>query len=103
TAKMILLNGARLDCNVTERDDLAVARQLGRRLYTEIGVKGEASWDLRDMSVVFFRIDELLDYQATPLPEALDNLYEIAGQHFEAIDALDTFIADLRGNDGVTE
>ena len=86
SAHLTLLNGTKLVCNVTEKNNLYVARQLGKRLYSEIGVKGLARWDLRDMSLTFFRIDEMLDYEAKPVAEALDNLYSLAGQHFEAID-----------------
>lgn len=101
SARLTLLNGTRINCNVTERDNLAVARDLGKRLYTEIGVKGEARWDVRDMSLTFFRIDELLEYEAKPITQALDRLYEGVGKYWEAVSSTEAFIADIRGNDGI--
>lgn len=102
-ATLTLMNGKRLRCNVTEKESLTVARQLGTRLYSEIGVRGTARWDLRDMSIVFFRIDELLSYKETNLTEAIEHLAELASPYFEAIDDLDTYFADLRENDGILE
>src|SRR5262245_5066996 len=92
SARLVLLNGARLNCNVTERDNLIVARQLGKRLYSEVGVKGEARWDLQDMSISFFRIDEVLEYDSVPLTEALNNLYDVAGQYLEAVEDIEAFL-----------
>ena len=96
TARLVLLDGKKLTCNVTEKNDLAIAKELGKRLYTEIGVRGMARWNLQDMSIVFFRIDELLDYEQKPLHESLENSYEILGHHLEQISDLEQFFSDLR-------
>lgn len=98
-ASITLLDGKKLTCNVTEREGLRVARQLGRRLYTEIGVKGLARWDLRDMSIIFFRIDEVLDYEPKSITVALENTYNSMGHHLEAIDDLEGYFVDIRNSD----
>lgn len=96
TATLILNDGQKISCNVTESANLAVAKQLGKRLYTEVGVQGEARWDLRDMSITFFRIDELLAYEAKPIVEAIENSYDTLGKHLESIDNLEDYFAKLR-------
>ncbi len=98
-AQITLVDGQRLKCNVTRKDSLAVAKQLGKRLYTEIGVRGLAHWDIRDMSIIYFRIDELLDYQAIPITESIANSYDVFGHHLEAIDDVDDYFAELREKD----
>ena len=102
SAKITLLNGEKISCNVTEKENLAVARKLGKYLYSEIGVRGAARWNLRDMSLTFFRIDEVLEYRATKLSEALENTYDSIGPYLEGIEGDDfiDFMEEIRGNNG---
>jgi len=95
-AKLRLLDGQLQTCNVTEKDNLRVARELGQRLYTEVGVRGEVRWDLRDMSIDHFRIDEVLSYRTIPITEAISNTYDVMGEYLETIDDIENYFADLR-------
>ncbi len=99
TAQLQLLNGQRLNCNVTESDNLSVAKQLGARLYTQVGVRGMARWDLRDMALIFFRIDEVLPYRGVPLGTALAQLRDEVGDIYANIPDLEAYFADIRDDE----
>lgn len=95
-ARLILFDGRNFKCRVTERNNLSVARELGKRLYTEIGVRGFARWNMHDMSLTFFRIDELLEYHEIPITDAIENTYRVAGHHLEKIEDVNTYFTMLR-------
>jgi len=98
-ARIRLLNGNLVYCNITERDNLQVARQLGERLYTDIGVYGTARWDLRDMSLDYFLIERLTEYSKKPVDEALESLYGIAGEYYDRVGDIEQLVAEIRGTD----
>ena len=57
-----------VSCYVSE----GIAIELGSRLYSEVGLRGQATWDARDHSLAYFRVDEVLPYQyAEAVPAAL--------------------------------
>jgi hypothetical protein len=96
-ASLRLFSGNILRCNVSVLHGIGLAKQLGQRLYTDVGVEGEATYDLRDMSIENFLIQRLTEYSKTPITEALDSLNVIMGKYLEDIDDIDSFVADLRG------
>src|SRR5258708_5989928 len=96
-ARIRLLTGDILNCNITQRDELQIARQLGQRLYSEVGVYGSARWDLRDMSIDFFQIERVTSYSKKSISEALDSLNSIVGEQYRGIDDFDQFINEIRG------
>lgn len=87
------LDGTYRYCPVTE--DLA--RKLGARLYTVVGLAG--IMELRNMPTgnVFHPI-QMLPYQDRPLAESFAALREIAGDAFDRIDDVDAYIAELRSD-----
>jgi hypothetical protein len=94
-----LIDGRQLYCNITRRDDLRVARQLGQRLYQRVGLHGTARWDVRDMALVDFVVETVTEFVQKPISEAISNLYNVAGEYYEAIDDIEELIRDVRGND----
>ena len=76
---------------------MGLAREMAKRLYETIGVRGTARWATRDMSLDEFRIEELTAYRPTSLTQAMDSLGEVAGKYYEEIEDVDAFVADLRG------
>jgi hypothetical protein len=98
-ARIRLLNGVLFNCNITRRDQLMIARQLGERLYTEVGVYGTARWDARDMSLQYFAIERLTEYSKKPITDSLESLRAVVGEYYDRIDDIDEFIADVRGTD----
>lgn len=102
-ATLRLLNDTTFVCNVTEKDSLQVARQLGQRLYTEVGVRGDARWEYNDKLVLnYFLIEELTEFNPVPVEQALNSLYAIAGRDYDAIDDIDMLVNELRGRDKET-
>lgn len=98
-ARLRLLNGNLVNCNITERNNIQVARQLGERLYSEVGVYGTARWDLRDMSLNYFQIERITEYSRKPVDEALHALYSIAGENYDRVGDIEQLIAEIRGTD----
>ena len=72
---------------------------MAQRLYQRMGVRGIAHWDVRDMSLHDFRIEQLLTYQSVGLLDAFSNLREAVGTSYDDIDDMEAHIADIRGND----
>lgn len=98
-ARLRLLNGTVLSCNITRGQTLRIARELGQRLYSVVGVKGKARWNTRDMSLDYFLIEELTPYTPKSITQAVEALQRTASKYYEAVDDIDALVADARGND----
>ena len=99
-ARLRLLDGTTFECHITDRKNLQVARQLGQRLYTDVGVRGNARWELRDDLVLdYFLIQEVTEFSSVPIEQALNSLREIAGVDYARVDDIEALINDLRGRD----
>ncbi len=94
--RMRLLDGTMFTCNVTRANNLHVAKQIGQRLYTVVGIRGVAKWDASDMSLQYFLVEELTTYRKKPVDVALDALHKITAQDYADVD-IDSLVADLRG------
>jgi hypothetical protein len=88
-------NGETLSCRVKSR---SLASQMAQFLYQTMGVRGTAFWDNRDMRLYDFRIEQLLPYREKDLSKAVDALGDVAGRYYQEIADLDTYLADIRGN-----
>lgn len=99
-AKIRLLDGKTFDFHVTEKNNLQIARELGRRLYTDVGVRGNARWQLKDELVLdYFLIEELAEFTPVPIEEALNSLNKIVGEDYALVDDIEALINELRGRD----
>lgn len=89
------VQGQRLNCKVASRD---LARQLGKCLYTEVGLQGTAKWFGDTMELHDFIIEALLDYEPTPLPTAFSELSEVIGDNIRHLHhtEIDNFATELR-------
>ncbi|MBI1278921.1 MAG: hypothetical protein GC179_12405 [Anaerolineaceae bacterium] len=85
-------------CHITRGQDLQIARQLGQRLYSEVGVYGTARWDLRDMSLDHFLIERVTEYSKKPVDQALESIYDIVGNYYSNVD-IEQLITEIRGTD----
>jgi hypothetical protein len=94
-----LLDGSIIRCNVTTQNNLIVAKQLGQHLYSDVGVRGTARWNVRDMSIQYFHVEELTAYRKVPLIQALDALNDIAGADYQSIEDINALIGEIRGSD----
>ncbi|MBK8022059.1 MAG: hypothetical protein IPK19_11690 [Chloroflexi bacterium] len=82
-ARLRLLNGRTITCELAHRKSWALARDLGARLYQVVGVRGEAVTSVADRSLISFRIDRLLPYGMVGIERALNGIAESAGHVFE--------------------
>ena len=94
--RLRLIDGTILYCNVSRKDNLRVARELGERLYTYVGVRGTARWNAGDLSLRHFLVEELTKYRQGSIEQSLDALYEVAGRFYEEYDAT-ALVEELRG------
>ncbi len=88
-------NGHKFSCRVKSTE---LAATMAPLLYQRIGVRGIAHWDINNMSLHDFTIEELTEYRQTPLQVAFGNIRELVGQYLAADDGLN--LADTRHQDG---
>lgn len=86
-AKLRLLHGQILTCDISRRKSWMIARELGARLYQIVGVRGEARYNLVDRSVLHFRIDSVLPYSEIGIDQALKALADSGGAAFSELPA----------------
>ena len=58
-----------ISCHLSE----SLARQVGGRLYEEIGLKGKATWDAGDYSLLYFHAEEVTPYKPAGLVRLFRN------------------------------
>ncbi len=83
-AYMQFMDGRKLSCSIQKRS-LAVA--MAARLYQNMGVRGIASWDRRDHTLLSFHIQELLPERDIPRQDgdALKGLADLVGRYYDQI------------------
>lgn len=86
-AYMQFLDGRKLSCSIHSR---AVAIAMAARLYKSIGVRGVASWDARDHTLLAFHIQELLPDREAQDKTALKGLADLVGEYYERIEDAET-------------
>jgi hypothetical protein len=82
-AYMQFMDGRKLSCSIQNR---TVAIAMASRLYKSIGVRGVASWDARDHSLLEFHIEELLPDREAQDQAALKGLANLVGEYYERIE-----------------
>lgn len=95
--RLRMLGGQTINCNVTAGEGLRVARVLGQRLYTDVGVRGIGRWDVSDMTLTYFLVEDITPYEKTSLTKALDALHEITADDYRQVSDINELVADLRG------
>ncbi len=87
------IEGILLHCQATK----TLAREIGAKLYTEIGLRGRASWNSRTLKIEAFIIEEVVDtYKAVDLVSAFTQLGAAADGAFDEIEDVDIFANKLR-------
>lgn len=77
------------------RGSLAQVKQLAERLYTNVGIVGNARCDVETLEIEDVEITEILPYEEVPIADAINELAKLAGYHFAGIDA-DEYVKALR-------
>ncbi len=86
--------GQVISCDVTE----TLAKEVGSRLYSWVGLKGTAEWRSDTHRIETFRVDSIQAYQETPIADAFADLAEQFGDLFSDIDDVDEYVSTLRDN-----
>ncbi len=75
------------------------SRILGGKLYGDTALRGHATWDAQDGSIVYFRVDEILQYERVPVATAFEELRTAAAGAFDVIEDVDLFATRVREGD----
>jgi hypothetical protein len=84
-AEIALLQGGTLFIDVSEQ----MARDLGRRLYDEVCIRGEVTWEAERWSVQSFRATEVMEYGPVGLESAFQQLATAAGTRWDGVDVVE--------------
>ncbi len=80
-------------CDVKEN----LAKEMGYRLYTWVGLSGYATWNVGDYSLESFKIEKVTDYEEYPISKSISELSSIIGKHLkDKIDVV-SIVSELRG------
>ncbi|MFC1549465.1 hypothetical protein ACFL4R_01180 [Nitrospirota bacterium] len=79
-------------CEVKEH----LAKEIGHKLYSWVGLSGTAKWNTEDYSIDSFSIDKITEYEDIPVTKSISELSSIAGKHLkDKVDVIKT-ISELR-------
>ena len=98
-AMVELLNGQIVYCDTNE----AIARELGSRLYTNVGLFGVARWDAESLKLEQFTINDVTPYEELPLEDAMNQLAKAVGMYYSDVTDVEKYISDIRGSGATTE
>jgi len=76
-----------------------LAKELGTHLYAEVGLRGQATWDAKDHSLAYFRVDEILRFENAGAVSAAYALNDAAQGAYDAVKDVPGFVRRLRGED----
>jgi hypothetical protein len=91
-AELRLSNHKLLHVEVSE----SVARELGKRLYDEIVLRGIAEWDATDGEIRAFKVEGVTAFRSVPVDLAFKELAAAARGRWDGIDA-ESFVRAVRG------
>lgn len=75
------------------------SRELGSRLYSEAALRGRATWDAQDGTIVYFRVEEILRYQRGNVSRAFEELRKAAQGAYDDVEDVDLFASRIREGD----
>lgn len=85
-----------VSCHLSE----SLARQVGARLYVEVGLKGKATWDAGDYSLLYFHAEEVTSYEPVGLARAFSELAGVAASYFADVKDVEAFVREARYGEG---
>lgn len=86
------LQGKTLFCPTTT----AIAVQLAGRLYQQVGVYGEAEWNVETLEIEEFSIQQVSPYGKIPLHQAFTQLRESANSVYDAQEDVSAYMTAVR-------
>ena len=79
-------------CSVSEE----LAKELGKNLYLEIGLKGTAKWYLPTLNIVEFKITDIVYLQTTSFTESVEHLSKLIGEYWNDVTDVEVEISKYR-------
>lgn len=76
-----------------------ITRQVASRLYEQVGLRGQAMWDLETGGLKSFVVEDILEYEDAGLVQAFTELREIIGGYFDEVVDVDAFVDELRSDE----
>jgi len=94
-ARLRIPGGATLSCSL----DKELALVIAPRLYTVVGLKGIAKYDIESRAIRAFRAIEILPYEYAPIQDALRELNEASGNAWDNVEDVSEAIRSMRGGE----
>lgn len=79
--------------------DVSLASELGALLYQLAGLNGLAKWDAQTFEIQEFRVTSISNFRDTSVVEAFQSLTEIAGEYYDDVEDVRSYIESLRRGD----
>lgn len=92
TIQFKTLDGVILHCSIAK---LAI-EEIDKKLHKTIGLKGIAEYDLEKFEIQKFSVKGISSYEKMSLIESFQELSELIGDSFDAIDNLNEFLLKIR-------
>lgn len=92
TAKIIMTNGQSITVKLKNEDQ---ARELGKRLYELVSLRGRAVWETNTWHVIDFEVEEILPFVSKSHSNAFKSLATVLDGFWDDIDP-DQFVDNLR-------
>lgn len=73
-----------------------LAKELGHRLYTEVGLKGKATWNAKTLELDAFVVEAIADYSSISAPDAFEELRSLIGDDLAHIEDVEGYVTSLR-------
>ena len=77
---------------------IELAKELATRLYEEVVLEGQATWNVETWQIESFRVSAIADFRPGKLSEAFEDLAQAAKGRWDDVDALD-YVKALRADD----
>ena len=87
------LNGQTIYCKVK----MDFAKKLGTKLYSLVGLIGNSRWNLDDYTIESFEITGLLNYEDTPITDAISELSKTIGKYWADTKDVIKAVSEIRG------
>lgn len=75
-----------------------LAKELAPRLYEDVALVGQATWNTETWEITHFRVSEITDYRMTDPAEAFQELARAAEGHWDDVDAV-SYVHGLRDDE----
>ena len=86
------IDGALVYCDST----IKLAKEAGKKLYTQVGLNGIAKWNIRTNELISFKIESISSYTQKSYVDAFRDLSLLAGNDIENIEDASDFFESIR-------